>query len=66
MAYHAAPSLAHLPPFLDACCVKCGGRQVSVTYKPSQHISVPERLVLTCSCGYAWDRPCLDAKKDKE
>ena len=60
----AHPPKANLPP----ACVKCGGTAVRVSYlRPSSHIQgdrlnfAEECLQLTCSCGFSWERPCLDA-----
>lgn len=52
------------PPFdANAKCVKCGGSAL-----PSHHgqftmygVTFPERIMMTCGCGYRWPMKPLDA-----
>ena len=54
----------------DVVCTKCGGT-ADYTYHrdgwecPEFRRFVGEHLHMTCSCGYQWSRPPLDAREDK-
>lgn len=43
-----------------------GSRHITKAWKKCGRDQHKEHLVRTCTCGYAWQTPCLDALKEKD